>query len=826
MIEASAQWLMASGQLTANEVKSLSSINPEGLANVANPENLENPIYSSPVQLNAERLKFIDEISRLIFELKEQFPKLAMYLSKARDNFSANQENVPIKNLMNLLTQIQQNLNKPEAAETVKNLVNEIVKILQPPSAEAPPEYKLVLALSKNDFISANIAAKNIVQTAISGSQPIPQQVQVVPQQIQIPQQTPVPQQAQIPLQQIQVPQQTQIPQQVQQIIPQAATTTMQTFQTILNALQELKELGIPIELKNTPLKELETVVLQKTGIEIDQNFPNLRNLQNFFYEKPTYATISLLPANQTVHFENVANVVEIPLPKDFPVQKIFSNILQTLPPIIQQPQPIPQSQSILPEQSIPQQGTPSPIIPQQSVPLPQQSQPIQPQQPIPQQGMPPPIIPQQSVPLPQQSQPIQPEQPISQQGTPPPILPEQPIPQQATPPPIQLQQPIPQPQQSAPPQSPPQSQTIPQPPIIPQKIEMAFSLHQITVPQNTAPAPNTPQPAPKFILQPWPVSAIIPKEERNFWLKTDLPLTPQILNIRETILSSGKLPENPEIVKLFANNLHEMSLQTEPGTYVSKEQANLLWRVMQQTSQLPNVNSQFSVFNTQILKYQAAGNYEGELFKNLPEPVKRELQHELPAGKTWQPEVLQKAVEKVLEKYTEAEQQQLNKANQNEHTAKHNEEIKQVLQHLKEQIQWTRIDQDTRVQNDRENIFYFMHEGNLQKGRLKIKDERKGGSKKQQSSSISFSIETKTKKLGDVHADLTLSKSVLNIRLQDSVGTASEAVQTEREGLAKELADIGIVLGELLYGKIPKVRNLPINKPEEKKNSGLDVRA
>jgi hypothetical protein len=304
------------------------------------------------------------------------------------------------------------------------------------------------------------------------------------------------------------------------------------------------------------------------------------------------------------------------------------------------------------------------------------------------------------------------------------------------------------------------------------------------------------------------------------------LPLTPQILNIRETILSSGKLPENPEIVKLFANNLHEMSLQTESGTYVSKEQANLLWRVMQQTSQLPNVNSQFSVFNTQILKYQAAGNYEGELFKNLPEPVKRELQHELPAGKTWQPEALQKAVEKVLEKYTEAEQQQLNKANQNEHTAKHNEEIKQVLQHLKEQIQWTRIDQDTRVQNDRENIFYFMHEGNLQKGRLKVKDERKGGSKKQQSSSISFSIETKTKKLGDVHADLTLSKSVLNIRLQDSVGTASEAVQTEREGLAKELADIGIVLGELLYGKTPKVRNLPINKPEEKRNSGLDVRA
>jgi len=300
------------------------------------------------------------------------------------------------------------------------------------------------------------------------------------------------------------------------------------------------------------------------------------------------------------------------------------------------------------------------------------------------------------------------------------------------------------------------------------------------------------------------------------------LPLTPQILNIRDTILSFGKLPENPEVVKLFANNLHELSLQTEQGTNISKEQTNLLWRVVQLNYQLP-INSQPSTLNSQILKYQPAGNYEGELFKNLPEPIKRELQKELPIGKTWQPETLQKAVEKILEKY---EEPQLSKTIQNEHTSKHNEEIKLVLQNLKEQIQWTRIDQDTRLQNDKENVFYFMHEGNLQKGRLKIKDERKGSSKKQQDSSISFSIETKTKNLGDVHADLTLSKRILNIRLQDSVGTAGEAVQTERDGLARELADIGIVLGELLYGKTPKIRNLPINKTEGKKNSGLDVRA
>jgi len=783
MIEASAQLLMAiRQQLTANE-------NLQNIPNLQNPENLENPGSDNiAVQLNTERLKIIDEMSRLVLELKKEFPELAQYLSKARDNFSANKENIPIKNAMNLLTEIQQNLNKPEAAEKLKALVDEVIKILQPKqSAEAPPEFKLVLALSKNDFASANIAAKNIVQTA-------------VPQQIQAPQTTATVQTA--------------------ATTTQTTATTVQTFQTILNALQELKELGIPKEFKNAPLKELETVALQKTGIEIDRNFPNLRSLQNFFNEKPTYATISLLLANQTVPFEKAVNVVEIPLPKDFPVQKFFSNIpqqaiiplLQATPTPPQQTNPIPQA---TPTQSptlfspqlpaipnVPQQTIIPPSPQPQTIPTPPPTIPYIPPQTMPMD------IPQQTI-IPQpQTTPTSPPQPnpIPPPPPPPPLPPTIPQPQTTYAPPPPQAAPIDIPQQTIIP--PPQPNPIPPPQ--PQKIEMAFSLHQITIPQNAA------EPAPKFILQPWPVSALIPKEERHFWQKTELPLTPQILNIRDTILSFGKLPENPEIVKSFANNLHELSLQTEQGTYVSKEQANLLWRVTV-------LDPKPLTFYPQILKYQPTGNFEGELFKNLPEPVRKELQQELPAGKTWQPEALQKAVEKILEKY---EEPQLNKTIQSEHTIKHNEEIRNVLQNLKEQIQWTRIDQDTRLQNDRENVFYFMHEGNLQKGRLKIKDERKGGSKKQQSSSISFSIETKTKNLGDVHADLTLSKRVLNIRLQDSVGTAGETVQAEREVLAKELADIGITLGELLYGKIPKVRNLPINKTEEKKNSGLDLRA
>ncbi|MCL2282463.1 MAG: flagellar hook-length control protein FliK [Fibromonadales bacterium] len=587
------------------------------------------------VQLNADRLKLIDELSRLISELKKQFPELAQNLEKARDYVSASQdENIPVKKLLNLLASIRQNINIDNSL--VKNLAEEAIKILQPKqSAEAPPENKLILVLSKNDFESANTIIKNIAAAPL------------------------------------------QAPARAESFQPQQ---TPQTFQAILNALQEFKELGIPKELQNAPLKELEAMILQKTGIEVPKDL--VKSLSMAFGEKPVFAELMIAPVTQ----------------KEQPQQ-------------LQQPQQSQQSQQPLQSQS-----------PQSPPPQPSQT-----------------VVQTYEIPLPK-------DFPLQK------ILPDI-------------------------------SQNMPLPP----KIELAFSLYQIKTP----------------ILQPWPASIPIPKEERDFWLKTDLPFTPQTLNVREYILSfnGGKLPENPEVARLFAENLHEMSLKTENGTPVTKEQASLLWRITSLCT-----NSQLSTLNSQLLKYQPQGNHEGELFKNLPEPVKRELLQELPKEKTLQPEVLQKAVERVMEKMPE--------------------EMRPVLQNLKEQIQWTRVDQDTRAQNDKENIFYFMHEGELQKGRLKVKDERKGGSKSKQESAISFSIETHVKNLGNVHVDLTLSKGILNIKMQDEVGTASDAVSDERETLAKELTDIGISLGELIYGKTPKIKIVKVTEKTEKITSGLDVKA
>ncbi|MCL2101701.1 MAG: hypothetical protein FWH22_08315, partial [Fibromonadales bacterium] len=205
-------------------------------------------------KLDTEKLKLINEISRLILELKNKFPELAQDLSKARDNISANQENIPVKKLLKLLEAIQQNLNAftDKSLPALKLAIAETIKISHP-SPEIPLENKLILALSKNDFISAVATALQIVSQATQSESLAPATATA----------------------------QT----------PPSAQTSPQSFQIIFNALQELKEMGIPRELQNAPLKELETIALQKTGIEIPKDLS--KNLSAVFNEKPVFAIVA-----------------------------------------------------------------------------------------------------------------------------------------------------------------------------------------------------------------------------------------------------------------------------------------------------------------------------------------------------------------------------------------------------------------------------------------------------------------------------------------------------------------------------------------------------
>ncbi|GHV15775.1 hypothetical protein AGMMS49938_14850 [Fibrobacterales bacterium] len=638
------------------------------------PENLA-------VQMDAERLKLINELSRLILELSKNFPELSQELSKARDSISENTTlNVEkqLKNIIDLL-KLQPTT---DLTQKLKNAVSDLIKILQPnASAEIPLENKLIIALSKNDFVTA----ANIIKEFVLGDPPSSSRSSET--------RLPPPQQ---------LPQAAQSQSQSQNL----EMRTAQNFQVLLNAVQELKELGIPPEFKGTPLKEFENFLLQKVGVGIPQN--TVKNLLTLgFGEKPIFASV-------------IQGTEQLPL-RD-------SNIR-----VAANAENMRQSANIITGDFT--------------------------------------------------------QHPINRNEN---------------------------------------RQSI--------NNEIAFSLYEIA----KNPLSSNSQSAPlSSILLPYPASADFPKSEQNFWLKTELPLTPQTLNLRENLLSFGvpqefftlndkspeKQNENITTVRNFAEALHAFSLQTESGT-ATKEQANLLWRAVQnytgqnsQTQQLQQLPQQII---QSLLKYQPLGNAEGDIFKSLPEHIKKEILNELPNGKALQPDILQKSVEKVLDKHLEQHLQ-----NQTISTTPHkmSEEI-HILQNLKEQIQWTRIDQDTRPANDRENVFYFMHNGEMQKGHLKIRDDRKGGGKKQQGSSIAFTIETKAKKLGQVRADLTLTKNTLTIKMQDELGTASEEVNAERETLAQELADIGITLGELIYGKTPKVKNLPIATTANKSKGSLDLKA
>jgi hypothetical protein len=70
-------------------------------------------------------------------------------------------------------------------------------------------------------------------------------------------------------------------------------------------------------------------------------------------------------------------------------------------------------------------------------------------------------------------------------------------------------------------------------------------------------------------------------------------------------------------------------------------------------------------------------------------------------------------------------------------------------------------------------------------------------------------------RRLGKVQADMELQGERLNIRIADEKGNAHEPIQEERASLARELEDMGLILGELAYGQLrlrgePKTPHVP----------------
>lgn len=311
--------------------------------------------------------------------------------------------------------------------------------------------------------------------------------------------------------------------------------------------------------------------------------------------------------------------------------------------------------------------------------------------------------------------------------------------------------------------------------------------------------------------LQPWPATAQLPASEQEYWQASGLPPTSNTVAVRDFLTQYGALPADPAVAGQFGQALHQLSLQMPGGAEPTSAQKDLLLRAVLLSQGEPLGSAALQ----SLARYQENADPEGELFQRLPTEIREQVLRELPVGtKTMSPEALQAAVEKTLEHIR---------------TQQQGSDTQQTLQQLKEQLQWTRLDQETRHPADREQVFYWQHNGEMQKGRLRVRDERNEQNRQNHTGakrSYSFSVEAKIGTLGKVQADLKLQGDRLDVRIADEKGTAQEAIQAERQSLVQELADMGLDLGELLYGAL-RLRNESVKRPNlgnGSANSRLDV--
>lgn len=285
-----------------------------------------------------------------------------------------------------------------------------------------------------------------------------------------------------------------------------------------------------------------------------------------------------------------------------------------------------------------------------------------------------------------------------------------------------------------------------------------------------------------KNMVVAWPASTNLPAEERDYWRSTGLP--PQVALEVRNVLPAGELPADPAMAATVGRELHRLSLEMPGGSEIPAPQKDLLLRtvLLAKGTELPQGLLQG------LARYQPGGERESALVSSLGDETRQRLLASLAEnGKVHSPETMQAAVARLLGSETHA----LSSGD------------RQVLQQLHEQLQWSRLDQDSRHPADREQAFYFLNGEQLHKGAIQVRDERGQGGKRQGSGKEghAFTVETRLPHLGKVMVDMTLLGDRLDVRLADEKGNAREAVTAERQSLSEELADMGLSLGELVYG-------------------------
>lgn len=281
----------------------------------------------------------------------------------------------------------------------------------------------------------------------------------------------------------------------------------------------------------------------------------------------------------------------------------------------------------------------------------------------------------------------------------------------------------------------------------------------------------------------PQPDSAYLPPEELPAYIQSQAPLSANLIDAREFVSQYTAGIPNPKVVVAFAQALHTLDLSISYGQVLDNAQKELALRwLLTPTKDSPDLRS--------LLEYRAKGNREGELFASLPEKQQEWIRNEV-----------QKLGKRILQP-----QDFLDVLSRMPSALSHEKDS--VTPQLQHQLQWTQKDQDTRHPDDRQQVFYFLHEGQLQKGSIQIRREQSSEKKQTEPDApLRFHIETSTPKLGSVRVDFLVRKNELRMEFLDRSGKAEQAVHAERESLAKDLQSLGLSLVDLVY-LIPTLQN------------------
>jgi hypothetical protein len=198
------------------------------------------------------------------------------------------------------------------------------------------------------------------------------------------------------------------------------------------------------------------------------------------------------------------------------------------------------------------------------------------------------------------------------------------------------------------------------------------------------------------------------------------------------------------------------------------------------------------------LLRYDAKEDPEADLMKALPREQKEWLSKEFAK----QPAHLLRSQElqAILDRMPSV--------------ANANQFERETLQNLQKQLQWTNRDQETRHPDERQQVFYFMQDEQLQKGRIQFrKDSNPKKGNAAQDDAHRFFVETQTPRLGHVRVDFRMHKGNVELDFADATGAAQAAVLAERVSLAQELESIGLSLGTMAYHLLRNDKEGPLNK-------------